>query len=812
VLATDGQKWVTGWDAWNRRGMQPFPIMSIKRKMGSGQKTPLNGRDWAPHEVSGEILKGLMGLATSRFESLVEGHSTAFDAAVITVPAYFDAPQIEDTRRAGEAAGLTVLGLLQEPTAAAMYHAWKHGIEDGLFLVYDLGGGTFDVSVIRSLHGEYQVLGIDGDNFLGGDDFDRRLAEHFRKHLVEQGFSLDLDLQNPEDAARFYVLMRVAQEVKEALSTSDMQYVARRDMFVDHEGNPVTLELEYAKAEFESLIRDLVEETLRCCERAVAKAVERGGIDGSAIEHVLMVGGSTRVPLVRELVSAAFCNGQTRAVELRVDEPDTSVALGAALRAATLGGLHIKSDGLELHLRTSTYTHESSIDIAGSVQAHEAHTVALINQAGDVAAITRLRPNDAQASFEFEDVRLPDHGTYVFSLDVNDASGDSQGAAPVFITRGAPEMTRPTGGALSNPTVLAKDIVLEVVRDGRCDRQVLLPLGTSLPATAEFTFYTADRSGAVILRLYQSRFPIRTIHLSIPSETPVGSSVLLKVSVEESMAMVAEGEVAGQRFWAQIDPPPPREVRDWQDIESLLDETETIAANLWGGELHLFNEVTASLVAGIRETVRTDPDKLQALVARLEDVLDRYRNREKQLTPAWSRFESLLDNVRRAVWRDEGARKLGLKADEWVARLKQVEAAGKDAYDQGNQAGWTRAFNQVQAVWESLIQDEYRFAGAQDPAAYVQEQIANLRAHIDQLRSDVHRFVVSPQLETATLQRAELERLNAEITTRVEAELDKLQRETRPENLKPELDRLFETLVYLRRQFEKLPTLGLVTR
>ncbi len=126
--------------------------------------------------------------ASSGFEARV-------DRAVITVPAYFDAPQVEATRLAGELAGLEVIGILQEPTAAAIYHTWKNRLGDGNFLVYDLGGGTFDVSILRCLGGEYQVLAIDGDNYLGGDDFDRMYAEWLRKELTKQGYKLDLDVR-----------------------------------------------------------------------------------------------------------------------------------------------------------------------------------------------------------------------------------------------------------------------------------------------------------------------------------------------------------------------------------------------------------------------------------------------------------------------------------------------------------------------------------------------------------------------------------------------------------------------------------------
>ncbi|MEZ4460123.1 MAG: Hsp70 family protein [bacterium] len=806
------QDWVTGWEAWNRRGLDPQPIASVKRKMGSGQKLEIADHTLTPAEVSGRILEAICAGSRASFEPQVAGHSTVFDAAVITVPAYFDAPQIEETRRAGELANLRVLSLLQEPTAAAMYHAWKHGIEDGVFLVYDLGGGTFDVSVIRSIHGEYQVLGIDGDNFLGGDDFDRRLAEHFRGVLVEQGYALDLDLNVSADAARFTLLMRVAQEVKEALSTSEVQYVGRRDLLIDQAGNPVTLELEYSRVEFEALIQDLVEQTLTCCHGAISRAVQQAQVGADAIDHILMVGGSTRVPLVREAVKREFCHGQTRATDLRVDEPDTCVALGAALRASTLGGLEIVEDAMTVVIRSSTYTHEDEVDISGTVFDERIKTAALINQAGDVASVVRTSKRD-DISFEFEGVRLPDVGTYAFTIDFSDADGEPVVTVPLFMHRGDPSANRPTGSALSSPSVLAKDIMLEVVRDGRSELQPLLVTGTSLPADGEFRFFTADRSGAVILRLYQSRFPIRAIHLALPEGTPTGTPVHLRVQVDESMAMVAEGEVAGQKFWAQIEPPPPRELKDWSEIEELLAEVERVATQLWGRELNHYRAATEALVAGIRETVRTDPDKLQALVSRLETVMDSYRNRESHLTPAWHRFELLLNAVKRVVFRGDGQRQLGLSTQEWQAKLTDIESQGREAYDRLDQATWTSVFNQIQAIWESLAQDEFRFAAASDPASHVRTLAATLSEVIDDLRSSIHGFALSPNPETAELQQVELRKLEFQLAEKLEGPFSELDIEnTALTRLKPELDRLFEISAHLRRQFDRLPTLGLVSR
>ena len=174
--------------------------------MGQTTKVPCGPDELAPEEVSAKILAELRArMQESLGGKAPKGVEVKVARAVITVPAYFDAPQIEATRRAGAMAGLDVLGILQEPTSAAIYHTWKSRLGDGNFLVYDLGGGTFDVSVLRCVGGEYQVLAIDGDNYLGGDDLDRRYAETLRAGLAEKGYALDLDVRCDDDDDRHHL-------------------------------------------------------------------------------------------------------------------------------------------------------------------------------------------------------------------------------------------------------------------------------------------------------------------------------------------------------------------------------------------------------------------------------------------------------------------------------------------------------------------------------------------------------------------------------------------------------------------------------
>jgi molecular chaperone DnaK len=235
---------VVGRAARSRRGAEHAPIESIKRRMGQAVKVDIGPLSLSPEEVSSKILGELVARMREDLSSKSAGELEIRVArAVITVPAYFDAPQVEATRKAGELAGLEVIGVLQEPTAAAIYHTWKAQLGNGNFLVYDLGGGTFDVSILRCLAGEYQVLAIDGDNYLGGDDLDRRFAGTLREMLAARGYALELDVRgDAEDAQRFQRLVHLAQEIKESLSTSEVIALQKENVLVDREGEPVSIE------------------------------------------------------------------------------------------------------------------------------------------------------------------------------------------------------------------------------------------------------------------------------------------------------------------------------------------------------------------------------------------------------------------------------------------------------------------------------------------------------------------------------------------------------------------------------------------
>ncbi|VTU06819.1 chaperone protein HscA [Actinobacillus porcinus] len=254
----------------------------------------------SPIEVSSEILKKLTALAEKRLGGELQG-------AVITVPAYFDDAQRQSTKDAAKLAGLNVLRLLNEPTAAAIAYGLDSG-QEGIIAVYDLGGGTFDISILRLSKGVFEVLATGGDTALGGDDFDHLLADWIAE---KSGIQAQTEQQRRQ-------LIELATQIKIALTDSQSAVIS----YEDWQG-------EISRDEFNALISNLVKRSLLACRRALKDA----GISAEDVREVVMVGGSTRVPYVREQVGAFF--GKTPLTSI---DPDKVVALGAAIQADILVG------------------------------------------------------------------------------------------------------------------------------------------------------------------------------------------------------------------------------------------------------------------------------------------------------------------------------------------------------------------------------------------------------------------------------------------------------------------------------------------
>jgi len=321
---SDTGKLLVGREALRQYAAAPDrTVRSIKRWMGTDHQTTLRvggtesdeTRDFLPHEVSAIILRALKQRAESAL-------GEAVTQAVITVPAYFTDAQRQATKTAGEIAGLEVLQIINEPTAAALAYDVRSQ-ETERVLVYDLGGGTFDVSVVEITGQVTEVLASHGNNQLGGDDFDRRL----QLYLADQ-FHQTHGVAVPDDAATQARLLRAAEQIKITLSAHAFAPV--REAFLGSKGKTALhLETEIARADFEAQIRPLLEETLEAIDRALSDAK----LEPEDLDRIILVGGSTRIPLVQQMVTDHLGQAPVDGVQ-----PDLCVALGAALQAGVLTG------------------------------------------------------------------------------------------------------------------------------------------------------------------------------------------------------------------------------------------------------------------------------------------------------------------------------------------------------------------------------------------------------------------------------------------------------------------------------------------
>jgi len=808
------EEFLVGRAARNRRGRKPPPIESIKRRMGRQVDVEVGPHSLRPEEISAKILGELRDCMLAHLtESSPDDVEIRVKRAVVTVPAYFDAPQVEATRKAGDLAGLDVIGVLQEPTAAAIYYTWRHALGDGNYLVYDLGGGTFDVSILRCLGGEYQVLAIDGDNFLGGDDFDRRYAEHLRQTLVDQGYKLDLDIRNdPADAVRFQRLVHLAQEIKESLSTRDVLPVSKHDLTQDQDGEPVSFEAEIGQADYAERISDLVGKTITCCERAIARSSEVASVGLSEIDHVILVGGSTRVPSVIRAVTERLCSGAKNDAPLQ-DDVDTCVALGAAIQAAQIGGFRIGREATATGAAASVLftsplvAKKDEIKVQLEVEAAPdgVREVAIADAEG-VLASERI---DAVPSEKLRlEVPLGEEPEQRVSVQLL-GSGDAPLAElPFALYRGD---VRPRASSLSKPSVVAKDIALEVVRAGRRERKILITRGAGLPVTAEHRFFTADRSGAVVLRLLQNRLPIKTLVVNVPEDTEVGTPVDLKLVCDDAMRLEAKATVAGQELWASIEPAQLEVPQSADAVEQLLAEAEDVSKNLWGRDASMYRRELEPLSSGLREVLQTDPDKAADLAARLQLLVAEFRDTSGEgMSPPMHRFVLLLDSLRRVVYRSGGTM-LGMDQPQWEERIKELEDRGQSAWDDGDETGWRRVYNETQALYETASEQEFASKRLDDPA-YLQRRYANIVAWSNQVERMLHDFVPSATEEVRALQVAERDRLLTTLREKVTGPLSKLSLEGTPAGtIRRSIDQMSAELDRVEASIERLPQIGLVT-
>ena len=294
----------------------PDTVMSVKRYMGTDHKENVNGKSYTPQEISAMILQNLKATAEAYLGETVT-------KAVITVPAYFNDAQRQATKDAGKIAGLDVERIINEPTAAALAFGLDKLDQEQKVLVYDLGGGTFDVSILDLADGTFEVLATAGNNKLGGDDFDKKIMDYIVDEFKKEN---GIDLSN--DKMAMQRIKEAAEKAKKDLS-GVMQTQISLPFISAGAAGPLHLELSLTRAKFDEITRDLVVAT----EGPVRQALSDAGMQPSEIDQVLLVGGSTRIPAVQEAVRKALGKDPNHSVN-----PDEAVAMGASIQGGVISG------------------------------------------------------------------------------------------------------------------------------------------------------------------------------------------------------------------------------------------------------------------------------------------------------------------------------------------------------------------------------------------------------------------------------------------------------------------------------------------
>ncbi len=690
-----------------------LPLSSVKRFMGLDKQFSVGPEQLTPPQASAQVLRLLRDVLARTLND----PARVIDSAVVTMPAYFNHNQIEATRQAGELAGFEVVELLHEPTAAAIYYSWAHDHGDATYLVYDLGGGTFDVSLIRRRLGDYEVLSVSGDPFLGGDDFDRLLASH----LLEVGtwswpgengaedarpqLAALFDLTAPAGSAHFARLVQVAESIKCELTAGEVveRYVPQ---VLTVEGKAIALEVRVERAAFHRLIKDKVDRTIDCCHEALARARERCELRLRDVDYVVLVGGSSRALLVRETVRAAFCNADlaehVRNLEPLLNEPDLCVAYGAALRAATHGTRYDFFVGagigptLELHLTSPASAREVVYFATGVVRAlgKDDATAALL-EGGSV----RIR---SLATGLVEEAFLDERGTFAQELELQAETDnafewavcDGGGAevARVVTTVRHQGAGRPLGHAVLPTQLITKPLQIEVLTRGRQRvKQVVAPVGATLPGTFRAVCRTSDQAGRIVVPIFEEnrvvkQMVIEGVGRDLPVASPVEVELLIDVKHNiEVRVRVRQGDEGERLETARIEAPPPPKRPTRAEIDEVQAQIDELLPHFTGAFRARIKARATQLRQDLLEALsyEDEPKAIQRM-AELREVLQHLEaSRGQVLDPPWPRFAQLVRHCLDLA--AEVADRTGRDRDELFEHVHAQERYAEQAHEEHNQ-------------------------------------------------------------------------------------------------------------------------------
>ncbi|MBK8099466.1 MAG: Hsp70 family protein [Planctomycetes bacterium] len=670
------------------------------------------------------------------------------DRAVVTVPAYFEVTARNATRRAAELAGFEQVDLLDEPTAAAYYHCSRTKTQNGTFLVYDFGGGTFDVSVLQVKDGHSSLLGLSGNTRLGGDQIDEAIAEHLRQKLCEQGWSLQLDLTDADDRLCWQQLKVMAERVKKEMSTST-SCTLRSDDLTDHNGDRVIVEMTFTRparpdweslSPIEELVRAVTARTIPYCDEALADAARRAGITLADVDAVILIGGTTHSPLVREMVRNELCVDPdpayvraqqqrdpasaamfaARKARVRNPEPvyqdaDTAVALGAALMAAAAGDVLIPAGVKDYRLRVAGAGLTDRTDTVDGQKVALIHVGMVVEKRGadgtgawqpvpgaEVAVASPRHQDDGQTDARgrvtVKDLEFDAGMPARVAITVNDRSNGREVKSHLVVREGEGLEELP-------PPRLLRTLRLEVEMGGRRVLDTLVAKFASLPANESHRFHHPGTE-IVELPLYLNRTKIRVIEVRVPP-MPRGTPIVLNVHVDKSDLITVDGKIGDEPFEAAVVPPPPRGAPTPEEVKT-LDARFDLALSSLAPAGQMAPRVRWEQTRPVLDQALQSGNAESAVVQfeELEEILGDAEVIEVPLRPSLSDFEKRIDDAlainREAAEKAQESRK-PYDAAENERTVRALQEEGRRAYQRKDQKFWSDIQERLDALIKHMV-------------------------------------------------------------------------------------------------------------
>lgn len=503
---------------------------SVKRDMGKDIEFYIKDTVMTPEEISSKIISYCK---TCLEKTINQNNNVIYDSVVITVPAYFTLAQKDATRKAGELSGLNVQMLLEEPTAAAINFALKNNVENGIFFVFDLGGGTFDVSILEKTGNVPQVLATAGNNFLGGDNFDFLLARYFLNFLEKSGYDIS-DVEVDSDHSKFKLLMLLSENVKKQLSTQESIDIHYQDIFKDNSVRDLDIE-NFTRDMFNEIIKEKVEiDIVNECDKALNILKEKNGKTLEDITHIVMVGGSSKIPYIREVIKNKYCITKNLK-DITIFEEDLSVSAGAAYIAHSNGYI-VEDEEKNIKVQLNApFIFDKQVYLTGTV---------LI---GKISKIGLNIENNVEISQVNEDK------TFLLTIDEDKYSD----AIPFIFYDGDEILNKlnqhddSTIDIIAPTPVQNETITIEIVdiEKGQIEKFPVLKSGATLPGESIEYFKINEYSNEQIkLPVWEGPRKIFDLIIDLPKNTKIGSRLSIKTTVDMISNILLEVTLEGKKL------------------------------------------------------------------------------------------------------------------------------------------------------------------------------------------------------------------------------------------------------------------------